>query len=96
MRVGYVYLLRSSKDGLFYLGWTTDLKRRLGAHNRGLVQSTRSRRPFELMYYEIHTTPKLAKLREQKLKYNPNMYRHFKKRALLCAPMPIGGKEVVG
>ena len=92
----YVYLMRSLKDGKFYLGWTTDLKRRLDAHNRGLNQSTKSRRPFELIYYETYTTSEDAKIRERKLKHNPNMFNQFKKRALLCASKPHGLKEVVG
>ena len=96
MKRGYVYLLRSLKDKEYYLGYTTDLKRRLDAHNKGAVRATKARRPFELLHYEIHTTKELAKMRERKLKHNPNMYRCFKKCALLCASRPIGLKEVVG
>ncbi len=92
----YVYLMRSLKDGKFYLGWTTDLKRRLDAHNMGLNQSTKSRRPFELIYYETYTTSEKAKSHERQLKQNPNMFYYFKKQALLCASKPHGLKEVVG
>ncbi len=96
MKRGHVYLLRSLKDKLFHLGWTTDLKRRFDAHNKGKVRSTKAKRPFEMVHYEIHTVPELAKVRERQLKQSPNMYKHFRKRALLCASTPQGRKEVVG
>lgn len=82
MKTSYVYLLRSMKDGKFYLGWTTDLKRRLEEHNNGLTRSTKSRRPFELVDYETYPSPELAKKRERTLKHCPRMLSLFKKRAL--------------
>jgi len=48
----YVYVLRSLKDNKFYTGYTADLKKRLITHNEGKVISTRSRTPFELIYFE--------------------------------------------
>ena len=43
--MAFVYLLRCS-DGSLYCGWTTDLERRLAAHNRGHASRyTASRRP---------------------------------------------------
>ncbi len=92
----YVYLLKSLKDRKFYLGWTTNLKRRLDAHNAGLNKSTTYRRPLELMYYEGYSSIEIAKDRERKLKHNPRMFYYFKKRALNSASMPSGMKEVVG
>ena len=50
--MNYVYLLRCS-DGTLYCGWTTDLDKRLQAHNSGKgAKYTRSRLPVELVYYE--------------------------------------------
>ena len=44
----WVYLLRCA-DGSLYTGWTVDLDRRLGAHERGTASRyTRSRLPVEL------------------------------------------------
>ena len=91
MKTSYVYLLRRMKDGKFYLGWTTDLKRRLEEHNAGFVRSTKPRRPFELVYYETYPSPELAKKRERTLKRCPRMLHLFKKRAL-----NERAKEVVG
>lgn len=46
--VPHVYLLRCSDDTL-YCGWTTDLPRRLAAHQAGTASRyTRSRLPVEL------------------------------------------------
>ena len=50
----YVYLVRCSDDSL-YCGWTTDLKRRIDAHNGhipGGAKYTRGRRPVTLVYAE--------------------------------------------
>jgi putative endonuclease len=44
----WVYLLRCA-DGSLYCGWTTDLERRLAAHDAGRASRyTRSRRPVAL------------------------------------------------
>ena len=90
----YVYLLRSLSNRKFYLGWTTNLERRLKGHNFGLTQSTKSRQPFKLLYYEVFDNIELAKERERKLKKNPNMYFYFKKRVLNIGPK--GRRQVVG
>ena len=64
----YVYVLRSLKDGKFYTGLTTNLKRRLAEHNEGITKSTKYRKPFELMYYEACRNYKDAIRREKYLK----------------------------
>jgi len=48
----YTYILKSIKDGRFYVGFTENLKVRFEQHNKGLVGSTKNRRPFKLIYYE--------------------------------------------
>lgn len=47
-----VYVLRSSKDGNFYIGCTSNLEKRLEKHNKGFVRSTKNRRPLELIFKE--------------------------------------------
>ncbi len=64
----YVYALRSQRDGRFYVGFTGDLKRRLVEHNAGRVDSTRTRAPLELIYYEACRDPRDATRREKYLK----------------------------
>lgn len=48
----FTYVFRSLIDGKFYTGYTKNLKLRFEQHNRGEVESTRSRVPFELIYFE--------------------------------------------
>lgn len=64
----YTYVLKSLKDGKFYTGFTTDVKKRLEEHNAGQTSSTRHRRPLELMYYEACTAQADALARERFLK----------------------------
>jgi putative endonuclease len=64
----YVYLLRSSTNGGFYVGYTHDLKKRLAEHNKGLNLSTKAFRPWELIYYEAHKDEEDARRREKYLK----------------------------
>lgn len=59
------YVLKSLKDGNLYIGSTTDLERRIREHNNGRNKSTRSRRPFKLIYYEEYVTIKEARSREK-------------------------------
>ena len=64
----FVYILQSKKDRKLYIGYTNDLKRRIQEHNSGKNQSTKVRRPFELIYYEAYKSEKDAKNREENLK----------------------------
>jgi len=64
----YVYILLSKKDNKFYIGFTSDLKRRIKEHNNGRSSSTKSRRPLHLIYYEAHLSKKDALRREQYFK----------------------------
>jgi len=64
----YVYVLQSKKDKKFYAGFTCDLKKRLQEHNRGKVESTKGRNPFDLIYYEACLHQRDALHRERYLK----------------------------
>ena len=64
----YVYLLHSAKDNGFYIGFSTDLKRRLSEHKRGASFATKSRGPWKLIYYEAYTEREDAEGREKFLK----------------------------
>lgn len=44
----YVYLLKSVKDGGYYIGETTNVEARFKFHNAGLQRSTRYRVSFKL------------------------------------------------
>ena len=64
----YVYILRSKKNQSLYIGYTTDIERRVIEHNNGQSQSTKPFRPYELIFYEAFINIKDAKSREQYLK----------------------------
>ena len=64
----YVYVLRSLRDKQFYVGLTRNLSARLQAHNNGLVNSTKKRIPFELVYWEGRRNESDAAQRERYLK----------------------------
>lgn len=64
----YTYVLRSNKDGKLYIGSTHNLGERLEAHNQGSVESTKNRRPLELIYYEASTGKQKAEKREKYFK----------------------------
>ena len=64
----YVYVLLSEKDHKFYIGITSDLKKRLEEHNSGKVSTTRNRRPLKLIYWEGCLNQQDAAKREKYLK----------------------------
>ena len=64
----YTYILKSLKDNKFYTGYTKNLKLRFEQHNSGLVESTKNRRPFKLVYYEACLNQQDATHREKYLK----------------------------
>ena len=71
----YTYVLRSLRDKNFYTGFTNNLKLRFEQHNKGRVESTEDRRPFELIYYEACLDQKDAIKREKYLKtYQGKMF----------------------
>ena len=64
----YSYVLQSEKDNGFYIGFTKDLKLRFEQHNKGIVDSTKDRTPFDLIYYEACLHQDDATKREKYLK----------------------------
>ncbi len=64
----YVYVLKSVKYNRIYIGFTKDLKLRFEQHKNGKVESTKDRRPLELVYYEACKSEKDAFHREKYLK----------------------------
>lgn len=64
----YVYILQSERDKEFYVGRTSDLKRRYSEHQAGRVESTRHRLPMKLLCYEAYSTKEESARREEYLK----------------------------
>ena len=80
----YSYVLQSVKDDGFYIGFTKDLKLRFEEHINGRVDSTRNRRPLNLIYYEACLTQEDATRREKYLKtYNGKKFLHKRLKSYL-------------
>jgi len=64
----YTYVLISKKDNKQYVGYTKNLKLRFEQHLDGLVDSTKFRRPLDLIYYEACLNEEDAIKREKYFK----------------------------
>lgn len=60
----FIYILKSLKDGRTYVGYSSDVEKRLVEHNKGKVSATKNRRPLEVLYKERFSTILEAKNRE--------------------------------
>lgn len=64
----WIYVLKSQKDKKRYIGYTSNLEKRIEKHKKGQVSSTKFRRPLELIYSETFTVKEDALRREKFLK----------------------------
>lgn len=65
----YTYLLENQNDKSWYVGYSSDLKRRLKEHLSGYgCQTTRGDEFWKLIYYEAYLNKKDAEGRERFLK----------------------------
>ena len=64
----YTYILRSIKNNRLYTGYTGDLRKRFKEHNDGKSAYTKTRGPYELIYYEAYLDEDDARSRELYLK----------------------------
>ncbi len=86
-----VYLIRSLKDGSFYVGISIDPFKRLLEHNSGKLKVTRSRKPFELMWYKYYDSAAEARKHEKWLKKKSREYKNKLAEVAQLAPPEIGG-----
>lgn len=75
----YVYILQSLKDKSLYVGYSSDLRRRIEKHNSKQVTSTKKKIPLKLIYYEAYLEKKDALGREKFLKSGAG-WRFIKKQ----------------
>lgn len=75
-----MYAIQSKKDGRIYVGFTTDLNKRLKEHNSGKTKSTKFYIPWKIIYFEVCINRMEARNRE---KYWKSGYGKeiFKKRS---------------
>jgi putative endonuclease len=67
MKDWYVYILKGS-NGVFYKGFTNNLKKRLHQHELGQNETTRIMKGFSLVYVEVCNTRIEARKFEKFLK----------------------------
>jgi putative endonuclease len=80
----FVYIVRCV-DGTFYTGWSTDVTRRVAAHNAGRGgRYTRTHRPVTLVYQEEVPDRKTAMQREMAIK----QYTRARKEQLIAGAGP--------
>ncbi len=63
-----VYVLFSKKDHLLYIGFSTNLDKRINDHNSGRTKSTASRLPLDLVFCEFYLFKQDALKREKYFK----------------------------
>jgi putative endonuclease len=79
--VFYVYFLEN-ENNIPYVGCTNDLKDRLERHNKGYVESTKDKRPWNLIAYFAFRDEKVAFRFEKYMKTGSG--REFIKRHIKC------------
>jgi len=68
-RKSYVYILASKRNGILYVGVTSDLIKRVWQHKKGLADGfTKKYSVKKLVYYEAHEDILSAIHREKRLK----------------------------
>ena len=64
----YVYILKSTLTGKFYIGSCSDIDKRLKAHNSNKVKSTKRKGPWQLICKETFNVKTSALKRENQIK----------------------------
>jgi len=64
----YVYILKSLKDGSYYIGYTQDIESRISKHNLSNKGYSATKKPWILVYSEKFENKTLAIKRENFLK----------------------------
>ncbi len=88
----FVYILKSQKDGTYYIGSTGNLEERLHRHNQGRSQYTKPKRPWRLVYSEEYSDRPSAVKRENQIKRRKD--KEFI-GALIQRPAPRAGRSRV-
>ena len=67
--MNYTYIVECA-DGTLYTGWTTNVQKRVKAHNeeKSGAKYTKAKRPVKLVYYEGYDTKEAAMRREYAIK----------------------------
>ena len=72
----FVYMLISIKKNITYVGYTSNLKKRIELHNNGKGAKFTRGRKWKLIFFEKYSTKNAAMSREYYIKNN-RKYRNF-------------------
>jgi putative endonuclease len=76
----YVYIMASKRNGTLYIGVTSDLVKRTWEHKNKMIEGfTKQYKVDRLVYYEAHSSPESAILKEKRMK---KWRRDWKKRLI--------------
>jgi len=73
----FVYVLYSHHTRKRYIGYTTDLRKRLKEHNAGHVKSTKSGLPWRVIAYKKYSSRSEARWIERSLKRSKKLLDKF-------------------
>lgn len=69
MKSYFVYIMASKRNGTLYIGYTSDLARRVYEHKSGAIEGFSKKYGLkQLVYYETYEDVRLAQQRERSLK----------------------------
>jgi putative endonuclease len=89
-----VYILLSDKDHLLYIGFTTNIEKRVERHNSGGNKSTAPRRPLRLIFCEYYLFEEDARNRE--MYFKTSMGKKAMKLMLTGTLQKLGYKIPIG
>ena len=73
---GFVYIMTNRRNGILYIGVTSDLMRRCYEHREGLVDGFTKRYSLKwLVYFEDHDDIRSAIQREKTIKHWPRAWK---------------------
>jgi len=76
MRQAYVYMMTNRKNGILYVGATTDLTKRGYEHRTGIIPGFTKRYGLKiLVWFECYDDIRLAIQRERNIKHWPRAWK---------------------
>lgn len=78
----FVYIIKSIKHRVLYIGVTGNIRKRLAEHNSGKSSHTAKYMPWKPVYIEGYANEEDAHDREQKLKQFGRVYSQLKRRIM--------------
>ena len=73
---GFVYIITNRRDGILYIGVTSDLPRRAHEHRHGLIDGFSKRHGLkQLVWYEAHDDIRSAIQKEKTMKHWPRAWK---------------------